>query len=69
VIILRALKTYYKGFRTDLELENKKCFKDHWILLYQPEKLTKQRQECLNTFLTQYSELIEYRSLTLSLGS
>jgi len=69
VVILRALKSYYKNFRHELEYESKNFFKNYWILFYQPEKLTIERQQRLEMFLTQYPELLEYRLLTLAVGS
>ena len=66
--ILRKLKTLFHGFRKDLETENARFHKNHWLLFFQPENLTDKRKERLSAFLTEYPALQEYREMTLLVG-
>ena len=43
IILLRKLKTFYRIYRTGLEEESLQFHRDHWIIFFQPEKLTPAR--------------------------
>lgn len=66
--ILKKLKTLFHGFRKDLEAENARFHKNHWLLFFQPENLTDKRKQRLNAFLIEYPALQEYRDMTLLVG-
>jgi hypothetical protein len=66
--ILKKLKAVYLGFRAKLEEDNQKFYKDHWVLFFQPERITSKRQERLDAFLARYPELSVYRQMTLQVG-
>lgn len=66
--ILPRLKTYFLGFRSELEETSKQFFKDFWVIFFQPEKLTPKREEKLNRFLDTYPELRKYRQMTVQVG-
>ena len=67
--MLQRLKTYFLGFRVDLEAKSKQFYKDHWVLFFQPENLTPKRKEKLQNFLNMYPDLHIYRQMTVQVGS
>ena len=67
-LVLQKVKAYYLGFRSELEDQSRQFFKDHWVLFFQPNKLTTKRAEKLKTFLATYPELQIYRQMTLQVG-
>lgn len=66
--ILKKLKGLFLSCRSKLELKSKKFNKDYWVLFCQPERMTEKRIILLNEFISNYSELEEYRKMTLSIG-
>lgn len=66
--ILRKLKSHFLKIRSDLENKSKNFFKDHWVIFFQPKKLTQKRKEKLELFLNTYPELQIYRNITLMVG-
>ena len=66
--LLRKLKTFYLDFRAKLEEESTQFYKDHWVVFFQPERMTGPRQERLDGFLARYPELNVYRTMTLQVG-
>ena len=66
--LLKKMKAIYLDFRATLEEENTAFYKDHWILFFQPERMTGPRQERLDAFLGRYPELNVYRRMTLQVG-
>jgi len=66
--MLKKLKAMYLGYRGGLDEKSKHFYKDHWILFFQPERMTDPRQERLDQFLARYPELRVYRELTLQVG-
>ena len=66
--LLKKLKSFFLGHRSNLESKSKKFHKDYWIIFCQPEKMTSDRMNLLTTFLESYPELKEYRDMTLSIG-
>ena len=68
IALLRKLKDFYRAYRNILEEKSSYFFKNHWIILMQPEKFTHDHLKLLNEFLTEYPELLEYREMTLQVG-
>ena len=66
--ILKKVKGIYLDARTTLEEDNTEFYKDHWIVFFQPERMTEERQQCLERFLSRYPELRIYREMTLQVG-
>ncbi len=66
--LLKKLKKYYRQFRSILETESREFYKDHWVIFFQPERLTPAREHRLNGFLAKYPSLREYREMTLLVG-
>jgi len=66
--LLKKLKKYYRQFRFILETESSEFYKYHWVLFFQPERLTPKREQRLNEFLAKYPSLREYREMTLLVG-
>lgn len=67
-VVLQKLKGYFLTFRSELEAQSSQFFKDHWVLFFQPNKLTPRREAKLKNFLMQYPELQIYRQMTLQVG-
>ena len=66
--VLKKLKSFFLAFRKELERKSKSFFKNHWVLFFQPERLTSKRKKKLEAFLAKYPQLIEYRQMTLMVG-
>lgn len=66
--VLKKLKTLLVKYRLILERENKEFYRNYWILFCQPETMTEERIKVLESFLSKYAELEEYRNMTLSIG-
>jgi len=66
--VLKKLKTLFLAFRSALQEESLSFYRDHWVLFFQPERLTAKRAEKLAAFLAKYPALQEYRDLTLFVG-
>jgi hypothetical protein len=67
--LLRRLKKGYLEARTKLEATSTQFYKDHWLIFFQPERLTKERTTRLTEFLTRYPQLREYHQMTLQVGA
>lgn len=68
IILLCILKDYYRSYRKILEEKSSNFFRNHWIILKNPEKQTNNHIKLLNEFLKQYPELKEYRDIVLQVG-
>ena len=66
--LLKKLKALYLYFRATLEEESKVFYKEHWVMFFQPERMTARRQQRLDAFLARYPELDVYRRMTLQVG-
>ena len=66
--LLKKLKSIFLDFRATLEEESTAFYKDHWILFFQPERMTGPRRERLDAFLGRYPDLNVYRRMTLQVG-
>jgi len=69
VLLLKQLKTLFVSFRKVLEETSIDFFHRHWCLYFQPERVTMDRQQMINELLKKYPNLMEYRQLTLQIGS
>lgn len=67
--ILQVLKTVFATYRKELEDESITFFHEHWVLLFQPERMNPERELLLANFLAKYPSLEEYRKITLQVGS
>jgi len=67
--LLKRIKKIYLEERTKLEAARSQFHKDHWILFFQPEKMTETRTTRLQEFLTKYPQTKEYHELTRQVGS
>ena len=61
--ILKRFKSLFLDSRSLLEQKSLEFYKNHWILFFQPENMTKKRQQCLVQFLSIYPSLQEYRDM------
>jgi hypothetical protein len=66
--VLKKLKTLFLAYRSALQKEGLAFYRDHWVLFFQPERLTAKRAARLAAFLAKYPALQEYRDLTLLVG-
>lgn len=66
--VLKKLKTFFLAYRSALQEESLAFYRDHWVLFFQPERLTEKRAAKLAAFLAKYPALQEYRDLTLLVG-
>lgn len=66
--VLKKLKTLFLACRSALQEEGLAFYRDHWVLFFQPERLTAKRAARLAAFLAKYPALQEYRDLTLLVG-
>lgn len=66
--LLKKLKSFYLGLRKPIDEESIQFHHDFHVIFFQPENLTRKRQEKLDMFLTGYPELIVYREITLMVG-
>lgn len=67
--LLKRIKKVYLEERRKLEAASKEFHKDHWIIFFQPEKMTEKRKERLQEFLNKYPQLQEYQEITRQVGS
>jgi len=66
--MLKKLKVLYLGYRAGLNEESQRFYKDHWILFFQPERMTSPRRARLDQFLARYPQLRVYREMTVQVG-
>ncbi len=67
--ILQKLKSFLLVFRKSLDVENTHFSHLKWLIFIQPSNLSDDQADKLADLLTKYPELVEYRDLTLRLGS
>jgi len=66
--ILKKVKTYYLWFRKSMDEESVQFYRDFHVIFFQPEKLTPERIELLESFLIAHPDLTVYREMSLLLG-
>lgn len=66
--LLKKLKTLFLQFRSKYESESNLFYKNHWLILYQPERMTEERKSSLKNILVKYPSLKEHREMTLQVG-
>lgn len=66
--VLKRFKSLFLNSRSKLEQKSLEFYKNHWIIFFQPENMTKERHRRLLQFLSTYPSLQEYRDMTLGLG-
>ena len=67
--VFKKFKNIFLYYRRKIEEVGTEFNKHYWLLFYQPEHLTPERQHRLTTFLHKYPELTEYRQLLLTVGA
>ncbi len=66
--VLKKLKTLFLAARSRFHEESLAFYRDHWVLFFQPERLTARRVEKLAAFLVKYPALQDYRDMTSLVG-
>ncbi len=68
-LLLKQLKTAFVKFRADNEKESINFFHHQWGIFFQPEHITRDRQQLIDELLEKFPFLTEYRTMSLQVGS